>query len=97
MSTAKPTKQTVSSSSSGVAMSRPTNFAPQRAIAVITSRNATRPRELPECVERAVGVPEHRLQQREVQRQEHVLDDDDAEDQPALGVREPVAARSAAW
>ena len=39
VSTAKPTKHTVSSSSSGVAMSRPTNFAPQRAIAVITSRN----------------------------------------------------------
>ena len=33
--------------------------------------------------------PEHRLQQGEVQREEHVLDHDDAEDQPALRVGQP--------
>ena len=72
-------------------MSRPTNVAPQRAIAVITSRNAERPRRTAR-VRRAApsAFAQHRLQQREVQRQEHVLDDDDPEDEPALGIREPV-------
>ena len=88
--TAKPTKHTVSSSSSGVAIRRPTIVAPQRAMAPRVSRNTNATSELADCVGGALCVAEHRLEQREVEREEDVLDDDDAEDQAALGVGEPV-------
>jgi hypothetical protein len=39
-----------------------------------------RRRDVDDCRRRSLGVAEHRLQQREVQGEEHVLDDDDAED-----------------
>ena len=79
----------VSNSSSGVSMSRPTHFAPNRATVAITTRNAN---AMPSSRTASAGPlesPEHRLQRGEVQRQEHVLDHDDAEDQPALGIAEP--------
>ena len=70
-------------------MSRPTHCGPHRASDASARRNAERGAELADHVGGAVRVADDRLEQREVEREEHVLDHDDAEDQPALRIGEP--------
>ena len=87
--TPKPTMRMTVSSASPVEMTGRTRRAPHLRQGEQADQERERDRDRQDDLARALLLTEDRLQEREVEREEDVLDDDDPEDHPGLGIGDP--------
>ena len=87
--TTSPTIRIASSSSSRLSITLPISRAPQRAMREQQDQVAEADADPQGQLARRAGPGQQRGEQRQVEREEQVLDDDDAEDDRGLGVGQP--------